>query len=93
MSVYELHWTRRAEKVFSKLDKDTQERVKNGFKQLIDFYNGQADKMPDVKRLKGKYRGLLRLRIGDHRVIFKVERERFVILVIDIVSRGNAYKS
>ena len=80
-------------KTFSKLDKDIQERVKNGFKQLIDFYNGQTDKMPDVKRLKGKYRGLFRLRIGDHRVIFKVERERFVILIIDIVSRGNAYKS
>jgi len=69
-----------------------QERVEEAFRQLIDYHSGTSNKMPDVKKLQGKYRGLFRLQIGDYRAIFKVERNQPIILVIDIVPRGNAYR-
>ena len=49
--------------------------------------------MPDVKSLHGKYRGFFRLRVGSYRVIFRVEKEQLIILIVDVVPRGNAYKS
>ena len=47
---------------------------------------------PDLKQLHGKYRGLLRLRTGSWRIIFKMEADRLVVLVFDVVKRGNAYR-
>ncbi len=47
---------------------------------------------PDVKSLSGKYYGLLRLRVGDYRVIFQVRGDEFVILVVQIIKRGDAYR-
>jgi mRNA interferase RelE/StbE len=71
---------------------DAQERINTVLKRLVDYYNGLDVPPPDVKILKGKYQNLLRLRVGDMRVIFKIENDEFVILVIDVVSRGDAYK-
>ena len=93
MKRYKLYWLRRADKAFQKLDRASQDRVKKALKNLIDYYNGRSDRPPDVKRLHGKYRGLFRIRVGSLRVIFKVERDRLVIIVIDIVPRGDAYKN
>ena len=50
-------------------------------------------KPPDVRRLHGKYRWLFRLRVGGFRIIFKMEVEKPVILVIDILPSGGVYKS
>lgn len=44
----------------------------------------------DIKPLQG--REGFRLRIGQWRAIYRVERERLLILVLDIGSRGNIYK-
>jgi len=43
----------------------------------------------NVKALKG--RPGFRLRIGDWRVIYELDRGRLVVLVIDIGSRGGIY--
>jgi len=43
----------------------------------------------NVKALKG--RPGFRLRIGDWRVIYELDRGRLVVLVVDIGSRGGIY--
>ncbi|RIV25911.1 hypothetical protein D2Q93_05765 [Alicyclobacillaceae bacterium I2511] len=43
-----------------------------------------------VKRLKGT-EDILRLRLGDFRVVFSIEDEKLAVLVISIGSRGNIY--
>lgn len=93
MKRYKLYWLRRAEKAFQKLDQASRDRIRKAFRNLVDYYDGKADNPPDVKRLHGKYRGLFRLRVGNLRIIFKVEHNKLVIIVIDIVPRGDAYKS
>lgn len=45
----------------------------------------------DVKRLRGKWRGFLRLRIGEIRVIFKIDLEKKEILVYNVHFRGKVY--
>lgn len=90
---YKIIWTKKAKKEMEAPDKTTQEHIRKGIKQLLDYYRGKTNKHPDVKQLKGKYRGLLRLRIGDYRVIFNVVERKLAILILRVSSRGDAYKN
>ena len=45
-----------------------------------------------VKRLKGSD-ALLRLRVGDLRVVFSIEQDDLLILIIAIGQRGHIYRS
>lgn len=89
---YEVVITARAKKYLEKIEEDIKNRINKALKNFIAYYNGEDVPVPQVTKLKGKYYGLLRLRIGDIRVIFKIERTSFMIFVIDIVPRGSAYK-
>ena len=44
----------------------------------------------DIKPLQG--RDGYRLRIGQWRAVYRIERERLIILVLDLGSRGDIYK-
>ncbi len=44
-----------------------------------------------VKKLTGDLRGLYRLRVGEYRVIFKLDPKEKQITVISILPRGAAY--
>ncbi len=46
---------------------------------------------PGAKLLKGGP-GLLRIRVGDYRVIYKVEDDRLIVLVIRIGHRSEVYR-
>jgi mRNA interferase RelE/StbE len=44
-------------------------------------------------KLKGsRYDNLYRIRVGDWRVIYAVEDERIVVVILDIVRREQAYR-
>jgi mRNA interferase RelE/StbE len=46
---------------------------------------------PDgVKKLKG-YEQTYRIRVGDYRVIYKIEDQEMIILVLSVVHRKDAY--
>lgn len=52
------------------------------------------EKLPngeDIKALKG-YDNLLRLRVGEYRIIYTVNNGEYVILVIDAGNHGEIYK-
>jgi mRNA interferase RelE/StbE len=66
---YRVIFTKGAEKDYNKFEKKIQEQIKRSLRELRDFIAGEADKMPDVKKLKGKYNGLYRLRSGNYRII------------------------
>ena len=42
--------------------------------------------------LKGDMRGLRRIRIGDHRVLYEVRGDELIVLVVRIAHRGDAYQ-
>lgn len=62
-------------------------------KFLLKFYHGQ-DINIDVKRLRGKYRNLIRIRKGNLKILIKVDVKGFIlnIDVLKIDNRGKVYK-
>ena len=73
-----------AEKFIMKLPKPEKERV------LKAIYKLPSE--GDIKQLKGKKsRGLLRLRVGDYRIIYAVDNGKLVVSVVDAGNRGEIY--
>lgn len=62
-------------------------------KRIDQLLNGLAENpLPvGVKKLVG-YLNLYRVRIGDWRVVYAIEDDRLLILVVRIASRGEAYR-
>lgn len=82
---YRVEFERPAEKFILKLPRPEQERLLRAVRKLPDE--------GDIKALKGqKSRGLLRLRVGGYRVIYRVDAGRLIVLVIDAGNRGDIYK-
>ncbi len=90
---YIIQLTTKAKKEINRLGISVKKRIDEAFRNMIDFYDDKEVPKPDVKTLKGKYQGLFRLRVGDIRVIFKMNEKELVILVIEVVKRGDAYKN
>ena len=42
--------------------------------------------------LKGDLRGLRRIRVGDYRILYEVRDKEFVVLVVRVAHRGDAYR-
>ena len=54
------------------------------------------DRLAETPRLgaalKGDFRGLRRLRVGDHRVVYEVRNDDLVVLVVRIAHRRDVYR-
>ena len=42
--------------------------------------------------LKGEYRGIRRIRVGDYRVLYEVGVEELIILIVRVATRGEVYR-
>jgi mRNA interferase RelE/StbE len=72
------------------LNPETKERQKSGIKSLdIDPFKSRSHS--DIKKLKGtkKREDLYRLRVGDYRIIYSVEKN--TIFVLEIIPRERGY--
>ena len=81
--MYQIIIKKKAKKFIDKLPANERKRVVSAIERLP---NGE-----DIKKLKG-YDDLLRLRVGDYRIIYSVDNGKLVVLVIDIDNRGDVYK-
>lgn len=81
--MYNVVLKKRAKKFIDKLSKNEKARVVTAIEQLP---NGD-----DIKKLKG-HSDLLRLRVGDYRIIYTVDNGKCIVLVIDVGNRGEIYK-
>jgi mRNA interferase RelE/StbE len=80
---YSIEFLRTARKELSKLPKDIQQRIAVKIEEL---------KTPGVKVLKNGD-GRLRFRVGDYRVIYNLEEDKLIILIVKVGHRRNIYKS
>lgn len=81
--MYQIIISKKAKKFISKLPANERRRVVCAIEQLP---NGE-----DIKKMKG-HDDLLRLRVGDYRIIYSVEHGKLIVYVIDVDNRGEIYK-
>lgn len=82
--MYQIIIKKKAKKFIDKLPKPERMRLARAIAALP---NGE-----DIKKLKG-HDDLLRLRVGDYRVIYTVDHGELIVIVIDAGNRGEIYKS
>jgi mRNA interferase RelE/StbE len=83
---YSIEFLRTALKELSKLPEDIQQRIAAKIEELkTNPY------LPGVKALKNGD-GRLCLRVGDYRVIYRIEDDKLVIIIIKVGHRRNVYK-
>jgi mRNA interferase RelE/StbE len=80
---FEILWKESAIKELEKFEKGLASRI---FKKVGELNNEIFSK--DVKKVKGT--SLFRLRVGDYRILFEIEKNK--ILINKIVHRKNIYK-
>ena len=76
-------------KYLKKLEKKTSQRILNNLEELEKAENPILHK--NVRPLTGKLRDFYRLRVGEFRIIFELDKVNKRIGVHLIVTRGNAY--
>jgi len=47
---------------------------------------------PNIEPLQGNEKGLFRIRQGDYRIVYIIQEQRLVILVVRVVHRIEVYK-
>ena len=86
--MYKIEFLEEAYKEFKKLDRPVQEIIKNKLDILAQ--NPEILKN-NIKQLKGKYSGLFRLRVGNYRIIYKIDNEKILIVIVRIGHRKEIY--
>lgn len=77
------------EKDLKKLGQTAQKRV---FKFLKDKIMTADDPRSYGKALTGDLAGLWRYRVGDYRILAKMEDHHFIVLIVHVGHRKNVYK-
>jgi len=84
---YDIELTPAAERTLRKLDKPIPRRL------VAEIGHLAYDPRPSgVKALAG-HPGALRLRVGDYRVVYRVEDKRLLVLVLDLGHRREIYRA
>ena len=86
--MYRVLVSRTFQKQFQKLDNAMKKRVRKGLTQLEEDPKTSRAKA-DIKVLEGTEPAKRRLRVGDYRVIYVVEKK--TVKVIEIFHRGRGY--
>ncbi|MEV0676836.1 type II toxin-antitoxin system RelE/ParE family toxin [Actinosynnema sp. NPDC050436] len=84
---YEIEWTASALRELHKLDKQTGRRIALAVTAL-----GTDPRPPGCRPLTGQPAGVMRIRIGDHRVIYQVEDSRVLVTVVRVAHRREVYR-
>jgi mRNA interferase RelE/StbE len=58
--------------------------------RCIEVLRTDPRRHPNIKPLKGQFQGLYRFRVGDYRVVYRIEGDR-VVIVAYIAHRREVY--
>lgn len=81
---YSILVTDTAKKQLEKIDRQTAKRIDKKLREI------SHDPFLYVSRLVGLE--LYKVRVGDHRVLMSIQKDKLVIVVIEICHRRNVYK-
>jgi mRNA interferase RelE/StbE len=83
---YQVEVTREALRALSKLDKPIRRRVQSAIDEL------QADPRPHGAIALQGLSGAYRIRIGEYRVIYTINDDKLVVVVVDLGHRREIYR-
>lgn len=86
--MYKIILTKAVEKQLKKIPKKDQLKITDKLQSL-----SSNSKPSEVKPLKGKLAPYYRIRSGDYRVIYAIEDDKLVVLIIKIAHRKDVYDS
>jgi mRNA interferase RelE/StbE len=84
-SSYTVEWSSKIKKDLQALDKPIQRRIFAAVELL------RINPRPSKARRLVANEPMLRVRVGDYRIIYQIEDERLVILVVRIAHRRDVY--
>lgn len=82
---YQINWKKSAVKSARKLPEQIKKNILKKIEEL--FVKPQKGEL-----LKGDLENLRRIRVGDYRIIYWVDKEKREILIVKIGRRGDIYK-
>ena len=85
--MYSIVFTKRTDRALRKMSRNRARLIREKLDQLAQDPHARN---PNLTKLQG--RPGYRLRVGDWRVIYELEDDRLVILVLKIAPRGGAYR-
>ena len=76
-----------ADRDLKKLPDAVQRRIVSAIETLAD-----DPRPPGTKKLAGQELNLWRIRVGDYRIVYQIQDERLIVLVVRIGHRGDIYR-
>lgn len=86
--MYEVVLSPEVEEVFAKADTPLARKLAQCFAQL----ERDPERHNNIKRLSGEFKGLHRYRIGDWRVVYRIEHELHRVRVLVVAHRPDVYE-
>ena len=86
---WRIEFTPEAEKQLAKLEKQSAKRITRFLKERVATL---TDPRALGEPLKGKLREFWRYRVGDYRVLCRIEEERLLVLVVRVGHRRDVYR-
>ena len=85
--VYQVDFAPRTESQLAKIPKDIRELVLGRIEKL-----GKNPRPNGIEPLQGSDKGLFRIRQGDYRIVYSIQDQKLLVLVVRIAHRKEVYK-
>ena len=88
--MWQIELSRQVDK-FAKKENIKDDEILTLVKKVIDYSKG-LDENIDVKKMKGKWKGYYRIKIGKIRMILRIDFNNKIAFIDKIDFRGDAYR-
>ena len=85
--MYKVRLTKRAAKFYKSADAALARRLARAFAVL----ESTPRQHPNIKALKGKLAGQYRYRVGDYRIVYRIQDEEIEVIILLVAHRGEVY--
>jgi len=86
MAAWEIEIHRNARGVLERLPRDVFERIDKAISSLTD------EPWPRGSRKLRGHHNLYRIRVGDWRVVYAIEEDELIVLILEVATRGGVYR-